>query len=272
MGSFLVDDLKIDFDKVIDDVVEFIQETVRDKDVLIGLSGGLDSSVTAVLLVKALNPKKVHGLIMPTSFTPTEDVEDAKWLAEYLKIDYKLIQIDSIVKSYAESVELSLDDPKYKMSFGNLRARIRMSLLYFYANITDGLVAGTGDKSEILIGYYTKYGDGGVDFLPIAHLYKTQLRELGAYLGLPKRIYSKPAAPRLYPGHVAIDEIPVDYSKLDLLLYNIFDRGLGIVEASERAGLPVDIAVWVSKRYHSTEHKRKMPPSLLKIKYTPPIV
>ncbi|MEN2974838.1 MAG: NAD+ synthase [Candidatus Caldarchaeales archaeon] len=268
----LADDLRLNFDEVTDKILTFIQDVVRGRDVIIGLSGGLDSSVVAALLVKALNAEKVHGLIMPTYFTPSEDVEDAKWLAEHLKIDYKLIRIDNIVNSYAESIGLDLEDPRYKMPFGNLRARVRMTLLYFYANMINGLVAGTGDKSEILIGYYTKYGDGGVDFLPIAHLYKTQLRELGAYLGLPKRIYSKPSAPRLYPGHVATDELPVDYSKLDLLLYNIFDRGLGIVEASEKAGLPIDIAKWVCKAFHSNEHKRKMPPSLLEIKHVPPLI
>lgn len=268
MTSFL----SIDYGRAADEIVRFIRDIVGGKNVVIGLSGGLDSSVTAVLLVKALGSEKVYGLIMPTYFTPQEDVEDAKWLAEYLKIDYKIISIDKIVNSFADSVGLNHEDERYRMPFANLRARIRMSLLYFYSNLMDGLVAGTGDKSEILIGYYTKYGDGGVDFLPIAHLYKTQVRELGSYLGLPRHIYAKPSAPRLYPGHTALSELPVDYGKLDILLHNIFDKGLGLEESAKNAGLPIDIAVWVCRRYHATEHKRRMPPSLLKIEHSPPII
>ncbi|MEM3741817.1 MAG: NAD+ synthase [Nitrososphaerota archaeon] len=265
-------DLRFDFEEAVKEIVYFIQKIVGGKDVVIGLSGGLDSSITATLLVEALSSKKVHGLIMPTFFTPPEDVEDATWLANYLNIDCKIIPIDRVVDSYANLLDLNPDDERYRMPFGNLRARIRMSLLYFYANLIDGLVAGTGDKSEILIGYYTKYGDGGADFLPIAHLYKTQLRELGAYMGLPKRIYAKPSAPRLFPGHTALSELPIDYSKLDILLFNIFDKGLGVEEAADKAELPVDVAVWVCRRYHATEHKRKMPPSLLEIKHIPPIL
>lgn len=268
----MVNLLKLDFEEVVQRIIEFIQKVVGEKDVVIGLSGGLDSSITSVLLVKALGSDKVHGFIMPTYFTPVEDIEDAKWLANHLNIDYKIIPIDRIVDSYAESLKLNPEDERYRMSFGNLRARIRMCLLYFYANLMDGLVAGTGDKSEILIGYYTKYGDGGVDFLPIAHLYKTQVRELGAYLDLPRRIYIKPSAPRLFPGHVASSELPVDYSKLDILLFNIFDEGLGIEEAAKNAELPIDIAIWVCRRYYATEHKRKMPLSLLEIKHVPPVV
>ncbi|MCF8885178.1 MAG: NAD+ synthase [Nitrososphaerota archaeon] len=266
------DVLKIDFEETVREVVSFIRNIVGDRVVVIGLSGGVDSSVVVTLLVKALPPEKIYGLIMPTSFTPSRDVDDAILLAENFKINYEIIPIDSIVDSYAKVLRRDLEDPRYRMVYGNLRARIRMCILYFYANMLDGLVAGTGDKSEILIGYYTKYGDGGVDFLPVAHLYKTQLRRLGAYLGLPEHIYSKPSAPLLYPNHKALDEIPVDYSALDPLLYYIFDKGLSIREASEKAGLPIDIALWVCRRFHSTNHKRKTPPSLLTIKHIPPEV
>src|SRR5207245_3737820 len=99
---------------------------------------------------------------------------------------------------------------------------MRMSSLYFVANLRNLLVPGTGDRSEDLIGFFTKYGDGGVDFLPIAHLYKTQVRTLGERLGVPSSIVTKPASPQLWPGHKATDEIPADYNILNIVLYYLF--------------------------------------------------
>lgn len=262
--------LKLDLEKVVEEAVGFIREQVGERGAVIGLSGGVDSSVVAVLLVRALGPEKVYGLIMPTSFTPREDVEDAKTLAERLKIRVKHIPIDGIVDAYGDALGADPGAEEYRMPFANLRARVRMTLLYFHANMLGYLVAGTGDKSETLIGYYTKYGDGGVDFLPIAHLYKSQVRALALHLGLPERVALKPAAPRLYPGHRATDELPVDYDSLDPLLYYIFDLGLGPEQAAKRAGLSPEVARWVCRSFHGSEHKRRMPPSLLKIRHMPP--
>jgi NAD+ synthase len=110
-----------------------------------------------------------------------------------------------------------------KIAEANVKARARMMICYFFANSFNMPVAGTGDRSEDLIGYFTKHGDGGVNFLPIAHLYNTQVRALGAHLGLPERIVTKPSSPQLWPGHLATDEIPLGYEKLDLVLHLLFD-------------------------------------------------
>lgn len=262
--------LRFDLERAVEEIVEFIRGQLGEKGAVIGLSGGVDSSVTAALLVRAISAERVYALIMPTSFTPREDVEDARMLAKTLGIRFKEIGIDGIVDAYAASLDASPDSEEYKMPFANLRARVRMSLLYFHANKLGYLVAGTGDKSEMLIGYFTKYGDGGVDFLPIAHLYKSQVRALALHLGLPERIARKPAAPRLYPGHRAVEELPADYDQLDLLLYYIFDEGLELEEAAERSGLSLRVAQWVCRSFHASEHKRRMPPSLLVIKHRPP--
>jgi len=268
--SVVSDLLRIDFSEVVEEIASFVKSIVGGRGAIIGLSGGVDSSVVAALLVRTLGSNKVLGLIMPTDFTPKRDVEDAERLAEKLGIPVKKIPISRIVESYARSLGVDKDSSEYKMPFANLRARIRMSLLYFHANKLGYLVAGTGDKSESLIGYFTKYGDGGVDFLPIAHLYKTQVRALAEYLGLPREIAYKPSSPQLYPGHRAVDELPVDYDRLDPLLYYIFDLGLSCEEAAERSGLSLDIAYEVCRRFYASEHKRKMPPSLLVIKHRPP--
>jgi NAD+ synthase len=129
--------------------------------------------------------------------------------------------------------------------------------------VQDGIVThNTGDRSEELLGYYTKYGDGGVDFLPISHLYKTQVRALGAHLGFPKRLVRKPASPQLWPGHKASDEIPADYDRLDIALHFLFDLKTAPLEAAVKAGLPPGAIDKVLEMHRKSEHKRKMPPSL----------
>ncbi|MEM4416688.1 MAG: NAD+ synthase [Nitrososphaerota archaeon] len=203
----------LDYKSVEKGLVSFISDYVERagaEGVVVGLSGGVDSSVVATLCVRAVSRERVLGLIMPAGFTPAEDVEDARWLASWLQIRHKIIPIDPIVSAYASQLGVDIERPDSRLAYANLRARIRMSILYFHANLLNYLVAGTGDKSEILIGYFTKYGDGGVDFLPLAGLYKTQLRQLAKSLGLPDRIAFKPSSPQLYPGHKAVDEIPAD--------------------------------------------------------------
>jgi len=254
--------VNLDYKAITEKLTKFISDYVGSSGadgVVIGLSGGVDSSVVATLCVKALTKDKVLGLIMPTAFTPHEDVRDAEWLASWLGIRYKLIRIDPIVEAYAGQLGQSPQDPAAKMAFANLRARVRMSVLYFYANMLNYLVAGTGDRSEILIGYFTKYGDGGVDFLPAAGLYKTQLRYLARSLGIPDRIAFKPSSPQLYPGHRAVDEIPVDYDVLDKVLYHLFDEGRSTREAAELAGVSHETADNIYGRYLRTRHKREMP-------------
>ena len=141
----------------------------------------------------------------------------------------------------------------------NLRSRIRMVVLYYFANLYDYLVAGTGDRSEDLIGYFTKYGDGGVDFLPISHLYKTQVRKLAEFLGVPKNIAYKPSSPQLYPGHRATDEIPLDYDRLDTVEKMLFDDKLDPVQVSAKSGVEIEVVKEVLRRYDLTGHKRVYP-------------
>jgi len=143
-----------------------------------------------------------------------------------------------------------------------VEARVRMVLDYYWANTLGYLVAGTGDRSEGLLGYYSKFGDGGVDFLPIAHLYKTQVRALGAYLGLPKRVVEKPASPQLWPGQRALDEIPADYDKLDVVLHHLFDLKSKPRVAATRGGVAASVVNKVLEMHKRTEHKRALPPSL----------
>ena len=137
-----------------------------------------------------------------------------------------------------------------------------MIILYYYANISNYLVVGTGDRSEELIGFFTKYGDGGADFLPIAHLYKTEVRKLAKYIGIPEKISNKPSSPQLYPGHKAIDEIPIDYDQLDKALIGLFDYKLSPKKVHEITTISMDAINKIIKRFETSKHKRSYPPML----------
>ncbi|MEM4335118.1 MAG: NAD+ synthase [Candidatus Caldarchaeum sp.] len=253
--------LRLDYGQTVERVERFISSVVDSSGasgVVVGLSGGVDSSAVAVLCTRALSEKKVLGLIMPAEFTPAQDVEDAELLAEKLGINTATIPISSIVNSFKTQLGLYASDP-VKMPLGNLRARIRMAVLYFYANKQNLLVAGTGDRSELLLGYYTKYGDAGVDFLPVAGMYKTQLRHLSKHLGVPEHIAFKPSSPQLYPGHRAVDELPADYDVLDPILYALFDKSL-TAEQVATLGFDLGLVQEVLSRFERSRHKRETPP------------
>ena len=257
---------KLDYGRVTEEIVEFIKKTVENSGasgVVIGLSGGVDSSLTAVLCSKALGRDRVLAVLMPTTFTPKQDIEDARYLAKELGIRSEEVKIDEISNAFFTELKCDEKDPRYKIPMANIRARIRMVILYFYANLNNYLVAGTGDKSERLIGYFTKYGDGGVDFMPIGHLYKTQVRELARFLGVPEHIAYKPSSPQLYPGHKATDEIPIDYERLDLILYGLFDLKLPPKVVSSETGTPRSVVDEVLLRVKTTEHKRRPPPMVV---------
>ena len=193
---------------------------------------------------------------MPTEFTPANDVEDAKELASSFGVRTEIVSIDPIAEAFVKTLGV-VKTPTKKTPLANILARIRMIVLYYYANLSGYLVVGTGDRSEVLIGYFTKYGDGGADFLPISHLYKTQVRLLAKHLGVPERIAYKPSSPQLYPGHKATDEIPIEYEKLDLVEARLFDRHESIEKVAEEVGVSQDVVAEVARRFESTKHKRE---------------
>lgn len=253
--------LRIDAARETDRIVAFIRSTVGGagaEGVEVSLSGGIDSSVVGALCVRALGKDKVVGLLLPSEHTPPEDAEDARGLASAWGIRTETIQITKTVKTVLESSRLE----GTRVASANVQARVRMTIAYYFANTLQLLVAGTGDKSEETLGFFTKGGDGLADFLPIAHLYKTQVRLLGAYLGLPSGVVEKPASPQLWPGHKATDELPADYDKLDIALHRLFDLKSGVEEAAAEAGLPVSAVEKALEMHRRTAHKRALPPSL----------
>jgi NAD+ synthase len=253
--------LGIEAQKEAERIITFIRRTVRAapaSGVVVGLSGGIDSAVVASLCAKAVGPEKVLALLLPSDHTPKKDIEDALNLAVSLGARRETIPISRIVGVITNSAAVE----GTRIARANVEARVRMSILYYHANSLGYLVAGTGDRSESLLGYFTKWGDGGVDFMPIAHLYKTQVRDLGTYLGLPKGVVEKPSSPQLWPGHKASDEIPAEYDKLDLVLHFLFDLKATPARAAREARVLPEVVDKVLDMHKRTAHKRNTPPTL----------
>jgi len=252
----------INYDYARDRIIRFIRDKVSEagaKGVVIGLSGGIDSSVTFALALEALGRDKVHALVLPdTRVTHMEDVDDAVSLARKYGVEPIKVDIDRIVDAYIDNMPFY--DPSDKVSLGNVRARVRMTILYYYANTNNLLVCGTGDKSEIYLGYFTKYGDGGVDLLPIGDIYKTQVRELGRILGLPDKIVNKPSSPRLWRDQTAENELGVSYEIIDTILFLYLNQRMDAERIHGETGIPMDLINGVIERIYRFEHKRNTPP------------
>jgi len=255
------DFLKIDCKKVFDLITDFIRtktEEAKAKGVVMGLSGGTDSTVTAKLAVEALGKDNVLVLIMPEIESNPEDIRDAVEYAEMLGLNYKRIEITRIIESILESC----GDNYYsapKIAKGNVKARARMVILYYFANKMNKLVLGAGDKSEILLGYFTKYGDGGVDLLPLGDLFKSQVRLLGDFLELPEKLVWKPPSPGLWPGHKAAEELGATYGVIDPILY-LFERGRSSDEIAKELRIKKSLVNRIIQMVRKSEHKRRMPP------------
>jgi len=259
---------RIDCGKVADYITRRLRWYVLDhahmESGVLGLSGGIDSSVVAHLTARALGNDRTYVYLLPSSVTPKADIEDAMKVIEGLKIptmNWGSFNIDGIISSYEGLLGKGGDLEK-----GNLMARARMTILHYEASIHKGLVIGSGDKSELLMGYFTKYGDAGVDILPIAGLYKTHVRQMAMHLGLPERIIKKPPSPNLWPGQTAEGELGVDYGTLDTILYLRFDRRMSEEEVSRISGISGDVIEKVLSRVQKTRHKRHMP-EIFKVGY-----
>jgi NAD+ synthase len=230
--------------------VKWLQEQVNDahcKGLVVGLSGGIDSSVCAALMVKAF-PSESLGVILPVH-SSEKDREDALALASAIGIKAVEISLSDEHRSIMENVtqQVSFDEKNQRLSDANLRARLRMSTIYAISNLKNYLVVGTDNAAEVYTGYFTKYGDGGVDILPIAALTKQEVYEWGAYLGIPKRILDRAPSAGLWEGQTDESEMGTTYACIDAHLRgeNIPQRDLEIIQ----------------KLHNNSAHKRMMPPA-----------
>lgn len=244
------------------DIINFIKNKVDEANasgIVIGLSGGIDSTLTAFLATEAIGKDKVFGLVMPSTTTPTEDKVHGTYLAKLLGIDYKEIAIDSILNEF---LKLSGDNKNpNELAIGNLKARIRMAMIYYFANEKNYIVGGTGNKSEILIGYFTKYGDGACDLEPIGDLYKTEVRELARYMNIPEEIISKPPRAGLWNNQTDEEEIGMEYHTLDRILYLSIDKNKDTDYIAKELEIPVQEVNDILTKVKNNEHKTKIPPT-----------
>lgn len=234
--------------ELIDQISNWIKEKIEKADkkgAVLGLSGGLDSTITAFLCKKALGSNKVLGLIMPCYSQP-ETLEDTKIAVEFLQIPIEHIDLSSAYNTF-----LSVLPEGNKISYANLKVRLRMVALYYFANKLDYLVVGTGNKSECCVGYFTKYGDGAVDLLPVADIYKTELVKLAEYINAPRAIIDKPPSADLWEGQTDEKEMGITYKELDNTLKNLLENKKHASTAQEKL---------VERMIKNAAHKTAFPP------------
>ncbi len=211
------------------------------KGIVVGLSGGIDSAVVAALAKRTLFDK-VLGLVLPCH-SHKEDAEHAQLIASYLQLETSTIDLSPLYDSLT-----AILPPAAKHTTANIKPRLRMTTLYHFASLRNYLVAGTGNKSEITIGYFTKHGDGGVDILPLGDLLKSQVREIAKKLALPDHIITKPPSAGLLPGQTDESELKITYQQLDQAIQKITS---GCDEKT-----PPEIHSRVEELIRKSEHKR----------------
>jgi NAD+ synthase len=246
------------YKKILVESIEKFVDTTGTKGAVFGLSGGVDSALVAVLGKMALKDKLKALVIPETGVSKREDVKDALSLAKELGIPHRVIELRWVLNSVRAAYP-ELKDPKRVLSRANLAPRMRMVFNYAVSNMEDLIVLGTGNKSELLLGYFTKYGDGGADFLPIGDLYKTQVRQLAQHLSIPNSIVNKPPSAGLWHGQTDEDELGESYENIDKVLFNLYDMDLSIEKASANLGLDIQTVERIDELVKKNAHKRKTP-------------
>ena len=239
-------------------VIKLFMETyvknAHSDSVVLGLSGGVDSAVAAVLCQQVFGKKHTHCLFLPDEATPEKDRNDVSVLSEQFDLTFEEQEITGIVNDFLNQTDSSKD----KLVKANVKARLRMVMLYAYANKTKSLVCGTSNKSELLIGYFTKYGDGGVDFMPLGDLYKTQVWQIAKRLHLPTCMIEKPPTAGLWKGQTDEKELNMTYDILDEILAGL-ERKMDVGDIAQTLKIDVEDVNRIHEMRLCSQHKRNMP-------------
>lgn len=235
-------------EKLTNNLIKWIQDMVLSaelKGVVVGMSGGIDSSVLAIICSRAF-PENMIGINMPC-YSNEEDSKHVKQIADLFAIPIETVVLDSVYDTVISVLPNNYKDLRIKrLAQANLKTRLRMTILYYFANQLNYMVVGSSNRSELAVGYFTKYGDGGVDILPLGNLVKKQVWELAHSLGVPNEIIDKPPSAGLWPGQTDELEMGISYKDLDHYLAN------GNVDYDVKKKIDALIAI--------SSHKRSSPP------------
>ena len=238
----------MDAGQLIEKLISWIRDKVSAagcKGIVVGMSGGIDSSVLAVLCQRAF-PQNTLGVLIPC-YSSQEDAEHAQIVANKFSIPTKIVVLDAVFDALVKLLPSDrVESTGRRLAKANLKARLRMLTLYYLANQLKYMVAGSSNRSELSIGYFTKYGDGGVDIMPLGNLVKGQVRELARFLGIPQQIIDKPPSAGLWEGQTDEGELGLSYEELD--------RYLVTGEASNELRKKIESMIAASN------HKRLPPP------------
>ena len=231
-----------------DNIKDFLIKAIDDKPAIVGISGGIDSALVLMILSKSIGKEKIHAYFIPDSYTPKSDFEDVKALEKSSGIPIKVLNIENTIKSFRE-----LLPGGKRENFGNLKSRVRMSILYYFSNSMNGIVVGTTNYSEYVTGYYTKYGDGGCDIEPIISLTKSEVRKMAFEAGVPEAIIRKTPTAGLWEGQTDEEDLGFKYAEIDDAITHFKNHGMFPETPAGRR---------VMELYNNSNHKRKMPVSL----------
>ncbi|OYR44550.1 MULTISPECIES: NAD+ synthase [unclassified Halorubrum] len=242
-------------------VVAFIGDVVDDagaEGAVLGLSGGVDSTLTAYLAVEALGEDGLHGITMPSAVNDPDVMTDAERVAHELGIEYDVVEIQPIAESFFDAFPEAAAD---QTAAGNVYVRTRAVLNYLVANAENRVVLGTGNRAEAMTGYYTKYGDQAVDCNPIGNLYKQQVRQLAAHVGVPRELVMQEPTAGMWEGQTDAEEIGLDYDTVDAILAVHVDGGLSRAATVRELDVPAEAVDRVVELHDRSAHKRSMPPA-----------
>ncbi|MDO9576150.1 MAG: NAD(+) synthase [bacterium] len=290
----LKEEMNIDPERVTEKITTFIRDNINSfkrDGAIIGISGGLDSACVTALLTRTVEKNKILGLIMPERDSDDKTKGDAELVANTFDISTKFIDLTSILESigtydvfpggllsnkkiasrviktgyrflakannpFREGLLGSQKEwLRYSQAYYRIKHRLRMVYLYYYAEQLNYLVVGTSNKSEDMVGFFVKYGDGATDIMPIANLYKTQVRQLSEWLGVPECIIKKPPSPDLLPGITDELALKISYEKLDLVLLGI-EKGMEEREIVRESGVNIKMIRHIKNLVSLSEHMR----------------
>ncbi len=229
-------------------IEEFIKSFLTDRKAVIGISGGIDSALVTLLTSRSIENYRIIAVHIPDSENNPQDEKDARNLCEKLDIELRVVKLDPFIEEFKKIYN-------ERKVLGNIKARMRMLILYSIANNENGLVVGSSNKTELLTGYFTKYGDGAADLYPIGDLYKTQVRLLAKKMDLPQEFIDKVPTAGLWKGQTDEEELGIKYELLDRILYGI-EQFMDDISISNAIGVNADTVKLVRGMVEKTKHKR----------------